>query len=192
MRTLTVLLAITMLAGCRVATAPTLAPESMRYGIPGAPTWLRHSYDPNDRFSELADLTYRVVGERVVLEARFVDAPASIGDKWFGDIQLENGGPTWPPEGVTEVLRLRSGQGEPQAWRFTNHVGPTIYPASARIIGPILRLTCDASVLDFHPTIIMFSAMAYPHCDGPNHQCALVATFARALGEHGPVASVDR
>jgi hypothetical protein len=195
MRTTLALLALALLAGCRVATAPTLEPQIMRYGAPGAPTWLRHQYSANDRFPNLADLTYHRVGDQIELVARFTGEPAPIGDLWSGGISLgvETQYPFDSDQALSVFVNYRrvGGFQPPIAYRQSHDGRFETAPAQAFMRGNDLVMTCDASLLDFQPVAIVGSFLAHQECN-PNGQCSLESLFARELGPRAPVAAVDR
>jgi hypothetical protein len=194
MRTTLALLTLTLVAGCRVATAPaTLEPDAVQWQAPPhASEWIQRHYAANNRFPELADLTYHVAGKQFVIDARFVSPPAAIGDKWWGYLSIRNGDQTVSGNGVTESLSIAFGNGPVQAYRLSVE-GPilTTNPASIRVVGPIVRVACDASLFNFTPTVIRFSGVAHPECN-PNGECSIESWDIKALNPHGPLAAVDR
>jgi hypothetical protein len=190
MRTLAVLLALILVAGCRVTpTAPTsIQPDAVSWQAPPhASAWIHREYRHTDRFPELADLTYRIVGDKLVLEARFTGAPVPIGEDWRGAVGIRNGGLAFNAEDATQRLSIQFGSRNLPV--SVVHNGR--HPATARIIGPILRATCDASLFDFEPTVIFFNAVAWPYNPSPDGRWfAEVSTYEKALTPS--IAVVDR
>lgn len=194
-----ILTALTLtLAGCRIEpTAPTSAQrDAVSYQSPAhAGEWLRREYQPNDRFPEVADLTYRVVGSQLVIDARFTSPPAAIGDDWFGNIELRRGADAFAHGGY-DALRIEFGQthingGPPMAPHTVRVHGEEpgaswsrTAAASAVIRGPLLRLTCDASLLDFSPELEAFAGVPHPFTE------PTLSIFEKALAS--PVAAVER